>query len=154
MGGAECPSKQYEIEQWIELRDRVYSKEWVWHFPLPRSDAANWHCKYKVMANLLFLRPLQPDEKIMLDFTLEGFENSVYLIVQKRYTFVDVHRGQSSDEVQRIVTVKHGTRVFIPPEEDVYISFAPISNSDGREMTSMSGKFAFTAQLKKITIKD
>lgn len=88
-----CPDNQYEIELWIEQRKYQYTRTFNWTQTIPSSDAINWHCKYRVVTNELILGGLDGVEKIVLDVTLNGFDEYVYVILQKKDEFIDIKAG-------------------------------------------------------------
>lgn len=139
----------------MEERQKVYFREFQWNFGIPLAQAADWHCKYRVIANQLILGNSKPEEKIKLDITMQGFENYMYVILQPKGQFNDVWKNQSTKARQAIYKAEHGARFMIPTDYDVLISFAPVSNNNGIEKTSINGGVSLRAELvDKVKLTD
>lgn len=78
-----CPDSQYEIEIWIEQREITYIRNFNWAFGIPLREAKDWHCKYRVITNDMLLGDTDGVEKIVLDISMKGFDNYVYVILQE-----------------------------------------------------------------------
>lgn len=85
-----CPSNQNLIELDVRTENKTIRRHHSWKttksngLKFPTEQAREWHCKYRIHAERDVVRALlnirQPGY-IMVDLTLEGFDEFVYLIV-------------------------------------------------------------------------
>lgn len=94
-----CPSSQKQIELDVRTENQTIKREYTWKtsttngLKFPTEVASEWHCKYRIHADRDVVRSLlnipQPGY-IMVDLTLEGFDEFVYFIVQRHGKFKDI----------------------------------------------------------------
>ena len=134
------------------------TREHVWDesVGLPTAEAKDWHCKYKVVASRELVADATQRGNTIIDVEMEGFDDYVYLILQAHDNFEDIGEdrekpaaGAGEVEVQQQFRVKTGSRFIIPAEQDVLITFAPVSNGDGIPKTSRGASIAIRAVYRR-----
>ncbi len=91
-----------------------------------------------MVLNQSFVKDINLTGNTIIDIWIQGFDNYVYIILQKHDLFNDITK-KDKNVVQKSMLVKNGQRFVIPAEYDILITFAPISNDDGSILTNKGG---------------
>jgi len=142
-----CPSKYSDVLVEIGERGRQYQRQHTWNTEVPTDQAYSWNCKYIIRAkrSLVSQEDVSKRGYIMLQVEQYGFDDEVFLIVQRHERFDDFSLG-NQDGVTKIYKVNFSNQFYIPAEYDLLLSFRPVRRAN--RVKSKSGKIKLRTWLQ------